>query len=262
MLLTSITTTPSSTTTFTSVHTTSTTPSESFGASANSDHSRSVPLRTIVGISIGGAAVLILAMLSLCYAVRRIGKRRRPPPQENDNGFEIRDIPKRWTTLLKPTSPCSDYALSGGPISTVEYQLGSPGASSSSALLGQPNSTLSPASIPEHRGASTRKNQPLTPDTRVTVREGFLSDKSLAPAAIHPSSTPIPDDPPQPYQSFLSFGSTLTAASTPSSAAVARRSPRTATDGGVRLAGGPPGEAPSDDEDADGETFPPPYRRY
>ena len=83
LLSTSITTTPSSTTTFTSVHTTSTTPSESLGASANSDHSRSVPLRTIVGISIGGAAVLILAMLSLCYAVRRMGRRRRPLPQEN-----------------------------------------------------------------------------------------------------------------------------------------------------------------------------------
>ena len=133
--------------------------------------------------------------------------------------------------------------------SQVHYAATSPAATSSAALLGQPSPAFSQSPSQDGLGASSASD----------VRSLAGGSSALYPASMTSGDTKrgLGED-------RSTSGFSLLAADPRDRAdgpqGVLVPYPRTATDGGIRLAGGPLDETLRDDDD-DG-TLPPPYQRY
>ncbi|RPD60530.1 hypothetical protein L226DRAFT_570027 [Lentinus tigrinus ALCF2SS1-7] len=250
-----------------STSTTSTLPSSSaVGDSAHGQ--KSMGSGAIAGIAVGAAVALLVALASLLLCYKRRHQARSPstePPEDLSDVDPFSALPAAPSPSAKRAVSPFMYDRSSSAMSP--FRAASPSISTP---------TPSVLVLRDHAGSST-----------------YPQDGSRHPT--HPSefspytaySTQYDDDArlPRPLIAKSSMAE-LSRRSDSATALLADRTPRsaefsggldpasqdpesddldrrlTATDGGVRLAGGPPGEAPDSTPHRRGEMFPPPYHRY
>ncbi|KAI0767791.1 hypothetical protein C8Q74DRAFT_981623 [Fomes fomentarius] len=199
-------------------------------------HTRNVASGVIKGLSIGAAVVLLLAIIALCYIVR-LKRRQRARPDVQD------DLCRNDARQVECSSP-EDRSLASA-ILTGQYTPTSPGASSSTALI--PGDQAMFGSRPGDINRRSIFQTTLLPTTRGLEPTHRVSNYVVPEDSSATSLSP--DSPPHPVPSSTNM---RTSASEPSYDD--DESWRTARDGGVRIAGGPP--------EQDDNELPPPYQRF